>query len=63
MSDSLMRFEDKVAFITGAGAGFGRAFAHALAHEGAAIVIADIDPENWGSAGELVADRLEAKKS
>jgi 4-oxalocrotonate tautomerase len=27
------------------------------------IVIADIDPEDWGSAGELVADRLEAKKS
>jgi NAD(P)-dependent dehydrogenase (short-subunit alcohol dehydrogenase family) len=38
-----MRFEGRVAFITGGGVGFGRAFARALADEGAAVVIADID--------------------
>ena len=51
-----MRFEEKVAFITGAAVGFGRAFAEALASEGAAIVIADID----GEAGERAAKELEA---
>jgi len=55
MSNSLMRFEEKVAFITGAGAGFGRQFAGALAREGAAIVIADIDPD----AGARAAKELE----
>src|SRR5690349_16514272 len=56
MSDATKRFEEKVAFITGAGAGFGRAFAQALAREGAAIVIADIDAD----AGERAAKELEA---
>jgi NAD(P)-dependent dehydrogenase (short-subunit alcohol dehydrogenase family) len=37
------RFKGKVAFITGAAAGFGRAFAEALSSEGAAIAIADVD--------------------
>jgi NAD(P)-dependent dehydrogenase (short-subunit alcohol dehydrogenase family) len=38
-----MRFENKVAFITGGAVGFGRAFAKALSNEGASIIIADID--------------------
>jgi NAD(P)-dependent dehydrogenase (short-subunit alcohol dehydrogenase family) len=39
------RFEGKVAFITGAATGIGRRYADALAAEGAAIAIADLDPE------------------
>jgi NAD(P)-dependent dehydrogenase (short-subunit alcohol dehydrogenase family) len=50
-----MRFEGKVAFITGGGVGFGRAFARALAAEGASIVVADID----GDAGTALARDLE----
>lgn len=50
-----MRFDGKVAFITGGGVGFGRAFARALAAEGASIVIADID----GDAGVALAHELE----
>ena len=36
-----MRFERKVAVVTGAG-GIGEAYARALAREGAAVVIADV---------------------
>jgi 3-oxoacyl-[acyl-carrier protein] reductase len=50
-----VRFDSKVAFITGGGVGFGRAFARALAAEGATIVIADID----GDAGAALAHELE----
>jgi len=40
-----MRFQEKVAFITGGAIGFGRAFAQALGREGATVVIADIDED------------------
>jgi 3-oxoacyl-[acyl-carrier protein] reductase len=39
------RFDGKVAFITGAAAGFGYAFAQALSREGAAVALADVDFE------------------
>jgi NAD(P)-dependent dehydrogenase (short-subunit alcohol dehydrogenase family) len=45
------RLADKVAFITGAGTGIGRATATLFAREGAKVVIADID----GAAGEETA--------
>ncbi len=40
-----MEIRDKVALVTGAGSGIGRATALRLAREGAAVVVADIDEE------------------
>ena len=41
-----MRLKDKVAMITGAGSGMGRAMALCFAREGAHVVIIDIDEKN-----------------
>ena len=50
-----MRFTDKVAVVTGAARGIGEAYARALAAEGAAVVVADVNAE----AGEQVAKSIE----
>jgi len=42
---SMGRFDEKVAIVTGAGGGIGQAYAEALAREGAAVVVADINTE------------------
>ena len=52
-----MRFESKVAVVTGAGGGIGEAYAKALASEGASVVIAEIN----GEQGERVAKEITAK--
>jgi len=54
-----MRFEGKVAIITGAGRGIGKAIAERLASEGADVVICDIDEE----AAERTAEEIKNKYS
>lgn len=51
-----MRFEDKVAVVTGSGRGIGEAYAKALAAEGAAVVVAEIDEENGGRVVDEIAE-------
>jgi NAD(P)-dependent dehydrogenase (short-subunit alcohol dehydrogenase family) len=50
------RFEDKVAFVTGATTGIGRATALAFAHEGAAVVVADIATAGVQETAEMIED-------
>ncbi len=52
-----MLLENRVAFVTGAGAGIGRAGALAMAAEGALIVVTDIDADR---AADTVADIIRA---
>lgn len=52
-----MRLKDKVAVITGAGRGIGRAAALAFAREGAKVVIAEIDPELGAEAERAIRDK------
>jgi NAD(P)-dependent dehydrogenase (short-subunit alcohol dehydrogenase family) len=51
-----MRFEGKVAIVTGAAQGIGEAYARALAAEGASVVVADLNEELASS----VAAKIEA---
>src|SRR3954451_134543 len=48
------RLEGKGAFITGAGAGIGRAAAELFAREGATVVIAEFDEASGRAAAEAI---------
>ena len=55
------RLENKVAFITGAGRGIGRAIAYKMAHEGAMVALAEIDLESaQRTAEELLKQDCQA---
>src|SRR5205807_7446969 len=55
--DGMQRFDGKVAIVTGAARGIGEAYAKALAHEGARVVVADLDDEGARKvAAEIEAD-------
>ena len=49
-----MRLKDKVAIITGAGAGIGKAVALRYAAEGASVVIAEINPQTGCAAADEI---------
>ncbi|WP_273836116.1 SDR family NAD(P)-dependent oxidoreductase [Halococcus sp. PRR34] len=51
-----MRFEDQTVFVTGAGAGIGRATAERCAEEGARVIVTDVDREG----GEETVERIAA---
>jgi NAD(P)-dependent dehydrogenase (short-subunit alcohol dehydrogenase family) len=50
------RFSDKVALVTGAGSGIGRASALAFGQAGARVVVVDIDAESAIETVRLIAD-------
>ena len=51
------QFDEKVAIVTGSGGGIGQAYAEALAREGAAVVVADINAEG----AQKVADGIKGE--
>ena len=49
-----MRLQDKVAIVTGGGAGMGRAVAEAYASQGACVVVAEINPAHGEEAVSVI---------
>ncbi|QDN95856.1 SDR family oxidoreductase [Streptomyces sp. S1A1-8] len=51
-----MRFQDKVAIVTGAGQGIGEGYARALAAEGARVVVAELNEEQGERVTKEIGD-------
>lgn len=66
MSGDLMRYDGRVAIVTGAGAGLGREYALLLAERGAKVVVNDLGGTNSGEgastrAADLVVNEIKSK--
>ena len=53
----MKRLQDKVAFISGAGAGIGRASAFKFAQEGAAVMVAELDRDSGAQTATIITEQ------